>query len=113
MNIICRKWVYKTKLKANGIWKLLKVGLVAKGFNQIHGINLLETFSPVIKPAIIKIILSIALSHQWDIRQLDVKDAFLHGKLDKLIYMKQPQGFIDQNRPNYVSQLHKALYKLK
>lgn len=79
MNVIGCKWVYKTKLKADGTLERLKARLVAKGFNQIPGIDFLETFSPVVKPATIRIVLSIALSHNWDIRQLDVKNAFFHG----------------------------------
>lgn len=63
MNVIGCKWVYKTKLKADGTLERLKARLVAKGFNQIPGIDFLETFSPVVKPATIRIVLSIVLSH--------------------------------------------------
>ena len=57
--------------------------------------------------------MSIALSHKWDIRQLDVKNAFLHGNLDKLVYMEQPPGFVEHTKPNHVCQQQKALYGLK
>ena len=113
MNVIGCKWVYKTKLKADGTLERLKARLVAKGFNQIPGIDFLETFSPVVKPATIRIVLSIALSHNWDIRQLDVKNAFLHGKLDKPVFMEQPPGFINEKYPHHVCKLDKALYRLK
>ncbi|KAK9211490.1 hypothetical protein WN943_000867 [Citrus x changshan-huyou] len=113
MNVIGCKWVYKTKLKVDGTLERLKARLVAKGFNQIPGIDFLETFSPVVKPATIRIVLSIALSHNWDIRQLDVKNAFLHGKLDKPVFMEQPPGFIDEKYLHHVCKLDKALYGLK
>ena len=63
MNVIGYKWVYKTKLKADGTLERLKARLMAKGFNQIPRIDFLETFSPVVKPATIRIVLSIVLSH--------------------------------------------------
>lgn len=73
----------------------LKARLVAKGFTQVPGINFTETFSPVIKTATIRVVLTIALAHKWDIRQLDVKNTFLHGKLSELVYMEQPPSFKD------------------
>jgi len=63
---------------------------VAKGFHQQHGIDYHETFSPVIKPATIRTILSLAASRNWPLRQLDINNAFLHGTLDGDVYMQQP-----------------------
>ena len=65
------------------------------------------------KPASIRIVLSIALSKSWSIRQLDVKNAFLHGYLSETVYMHQPLGFQDPACPDHVCHLRKSLYGLK
>lgn len=93
MNVVRCKWVYKSKLNADGTLKRLKARLVAKGFPQVPGIDFTETFSPVVKPATIRVVRSVALARKWSIRQLDVKNAFLHGRLVELVFMAQPPGF--------------------
>ena len=65
------------------------------------------------KPATIRMVLSIALSRQWSVHQLDVKNAFLHCTLSETVYCSQPSGFVDTARPDYVCRLHKSLYGLK
>lgn len=77
------------------------------------GIDYNETFSPVIKPATIRIVLALTIHFDWNITQLDVFDAFLHGVLPGEVYMEQPKGFINPNFPNYVCHLKKSLYSLK
>ncbi|XP_071695911.1 uncharacterized mitochondrial protein AtMg00810-like [Rutidosis leptorrhynchoides] len=67
----------------------------------------------VVKPATIRVVLSLALSNKWAIHQLDVKNAFLHGKLSETVYMHQPMGFRDLHRLDYVCHLNKSLYGLK
>lgn len=69
--------------------------------------------SPVIKPGSIRLILTVAVVQGWDIRQLDVKNAFLHGFLSEPVYMQQPPSFEDSHRPLYVCKLNRALYGLK
>ena len=93
--VIGCKWIYKTKPSADGLPPKYKARLIAKGFLQEGGINYHETFSPVIKVTTIRLLLSLAVSQQWQIRQLDISNAFLHGDLHELIYMDQPQGFQD------------------
>jgi hypothetical protein len=86
-----------------------KACLIAKGFKQRHGVDYSDTFSPVIKAATIRLMLPLALSRGWCLRQLDVQNAFLHGTLDEEVYMEQPPDYEDQSRLGYV----KALYGLK
>ena len=83
------KWVYKTKFTAEGQIEKYQARLVAKGFNQLEGIDYNETFAPVAKMNTIRTILSIASSYKWEIHQMDVKSAFLNGDLNEEIYIKQ------------------------
>jgi hypothetical protein len=82
--------VYKIKRKADGSLDRYKARLVVKGFKQQHDIDYEETFSSVIKSATIRIILSLAVSIRWTMRQLDVQNAFLHGFLKEGVYMCSP-----------------------
>lgn len=112
-NIVGCKWVFRIKRKPDGTIECYKARLVAKGFHQRHGIDFQETFSPVVKPATIRTILSLALFVNWPLCQLDVSNAFLHGTLSSPVYMTQPQGFVDPARSSHVCLLHKSLYGLR
>nr|GEV40196.1 ribonuclease H-like domain-containing protein [Tanacetum cinerariifolium] len=93
------------KLVKNGTWILVPRPIDA---NLQLGVDIDETFSPVVKPATIHTVLSLAISRQWPIHQLDVKNAFLNGDLSETVYMHQPPGFVDSCYPNYiVDSLHK------
>nr|GEX05958.1 retrovirus-related Pol polyprotein from transposon TNT 1-94 [Tanacetum cinerariifolium] len=97
----------------DGSIQKFKSQLVAKGFHQRQGIDYTETFSPITKPLTIRVILCLALSKNWPLRQLDINNAFLNGTLREEVYMAQPVGFVHPQYPNHVCKLRKALYSLK
>ncbi|GKF03070.1 ribonuclease H-like domain-containing protein [Tanacetum coccineum] len=90
-----------------------KARLVANGSNQQHDVDFDETFSPFVKSVTIRTVLSLAVSRQWPIHQLDVKNSFLNGDLSETVYMHQPHGFVDSRYPNHVCLLQRSLYGLK
>ncbi|PNY02796.1 copia protein (gag-int-pol protein), partial [Trifolium pratense] len=112
-NIIDSKWVFKTKYKADGSIERRKARLVAKGFQQTAGLDYEETFSPVVKSSTVRIILSIAVHFNWEVRQLDINNAFLNGYLKETVFMHQPEGYLDSTKPNHICKLSKAIYGLK
>ncbi|KAJ9545670.1 hypothetical protein OSB04_025377 [Centaurea solstitialis] len=108
-----RKWVFKKKTDMDGNVHTFKARLVAKGFTQTHGIDYDETFSPVAMLKSIRILMAISAYFNYEIWQMDVKTAFLNGKLTEDVYMEQPEGFEDPKNPNKVCKLLKSIYGLK
>lgn len=87
------KWIYKTKFNEHGEISKYKARLVAKGYSQKHGIDYTEVYAPVARMDTIRTILNMAAQKAWDIYQLDVKSAFLHGILEEEVYVQQPKGY--------------------
>lgn len=112
-NLVGCKWVFRIKRDQHGTITQYKARLVARGFHQREGIDYGDTFSPVVKPATVRLVLSLAVSNNWNIRQLDINNAFLQGTLTDAVYVTQPPGFVDPHHPTHVCQLKKALYGLK
>lgn len=112
MNLVGSKWVLKTKLKEYGSLDKYEAQFMAIEFTQVLRLDYDETFRLVVKPTAIRLILTIALTCQWKIRQLDFKNAFLHGTFKDIVYMQQPLGFIATNYPNHVCLLKRSLYCL-
>lgn len=113
VNMVTGKWIFRHKLNPDDSLARYKARWVLRGFTQQHGVDFAETFSPVVKPATIRVVLSLAVSAGWAIHQLDVKNAFLHGHLDTVVYSQQPSGFVDTAHPSHVCRLHRSLYGLK
>jgi hypothetical protein len=112
-NVVTGKWIFKLKLRADGSLERYKARYVLWGFTQRPGVDFDETFSPVVKPATIRTVLTLALARDWPVHQLDVTNAFLHGTLTETVYCTQPVGFVDPTQPDMVCKLNKSLYGLK
>jgi hypothetical protein len=111
--VISGKWVFKHKMNPDGTLERYKARWVVRGFNQRPGIDFGETFSPVIKPATIRTVLTLVASRRWPAHQLDVSNAFLHGNLQEEVFCQQPTGFADPARPDHVCRLSRSLYGLR
>ncbi|GJT00254.1 ribonuclease H-like domain-containing protein [Tanacetum coccineum] len=101
VNMVRSMWLFKHKFHADGTLSRYKARLVANGNSQQLGVDFDETFSPVVKPATIRMDLSLVVSRKWLIHKLDVKNAFLNGDLSETVYMHQPPGFVDARALNY------------
>ena len=112
-NVIGNRWVFKVKRCADGSLERFKARLVAQGYTQSQGVDYQEVFAPVARYNSIRSLLAVANVCDWEIHQMDVKTAFLHGNLEEEIFMEQPEGFVNEDQPDFVCKLNKSLYGLK
>ncbi len=87
--------------------------LVAKGYTQRDRVDFKEVFSHVVRHASIKVLLTLTAVNDMELDQLEVKIAFLNGRLEDEILMTQREGYTDPRKPNYVCWLKRSLYSLK
>ena len=112
--IVGCKWIFKIKKGSHGVEKArYKARLVAKGYSHVLGVDFNDVFSSVVKHSSIRVLLALIVMHNLELKQLDVKTAFLHGELEEDIYMQPPKGFVVEGKEDHVCLLKKSLYGLK
>lgn len=107
------KWVFNLKRDKNGEVVKYKSRLVAKGCSQRFGVDYTETFSPVVRYSSLRLIFALAVEFDLHLHQMDVTTAYLNGTLQEVVYMVQPEQFVDKNYPEKVCRLKKSIYGLK
>jgi hypothetical protein len=112
-NVIGTKWVFKNESNEDGAMTRNRARLVAQGYTQGEGLNLNETFAPIVKLEAVRLLLGIACTIKFKLFQMDVRNAFLNEYLQEEVYVEQPKGFVEPGFPNHVYKLNNALYGLK
>ncbi|GJV20545.1 putative ribonuclease H-like domain-containing protein [Tanacetum coccineum] len=105
------KWVFRNKKDERGIMIRNKARLVAQGYTQEEGIDYDVVFSAVARIEAIRLFLAYASFKDFVVYQMDVKSAFIYGKIEEEVYVCQPPGFEDPNFPDRVYKVKKALQK--
>lgn len=111
MNVLSGKWIFKLKRGPNNKVTRYKARYMVRGFEQVESIDYFETFASVVKPINYKVLFAMAAAQDYEIEQMDVKTAFLYGKVKEEIYVRQPEEFDDGT--GKVCKLKRALYGLK
>lgn len=106
------KWVYKIKYNSNGSIERFKARLIAKGYNQIKGLDYRDTYFPVTNLSIVRLIIALPLINNWHLHRIDVSNAFLHGELRGDVYMVI-LSCVTSSKPNQVCKLIIYVYGLK
>lgn len=106
------KWVFRIKLHADGTIERYKARLVVLGNNQTEGEDYSETYAPVAKMTTVRMFLDLVAKRNYEVHQMDVHNAFLHGDLKEEVYMRLPLGFRSSSETR-VCRLRKSLYGLK
>jgi hypothetical protein len=107
------KWVFKKKLRPDGTIERYKARLVFKSYSQKEGEDFFDTYSPMARLTIIRVLLSLVASHGLLVHQMDVTTTFLNGELDEEIYMEHLVGFVANGQEGMMCKLLKSLYGLK
>ena len=112
-NVVGSRWVMKVKRNEDGSIDCYKARLVAQGYLQTKGADYNKVFLPVPRHTSLRTLLALANANYLEVHQMDVKTAFLNGKIDCDIYMTQPIGLVDPDKPEHVCKLKKSIYGLK
>ena len=86
---------------------------MAHGYSQTEGVDYNEVFSPVVSNTTIRLLLALSNDKDWKVHQMDVRTAFLQGNLEEEVYMRQPDGYVKEEYPNYVCKQKRSIYGLK
>lgn len=111
-NALDTRWVFTHKLDQYGNIQRYKARVVAKGFQQEEGVDFQDIYAPTAKKDTERVFLSYVAEHDLELHQADIKTAFLHGDLQEVVYVRQPDGFHEGGHQK-VWRLHKALYGLR
>ena len=101
------KWIFKRKMNTDGTIDKYKTRLVVKGYKQKEGLDYFDTYSRVTGITSIRMLIALAVVHDFKFDQMDVKTTFLKGELEEDIYMEQPNVFIVPGKAKKVSRLVK------